>query len=1540
MPGWLVAFLVMGVGLTAADFAIARVIGPMLLRDAAMGQLRSTLRLIVLLDFGAVFILAVLAGAAGARRSIRRGARHRWTNVVGVLFGCALVPACLLEYAALVTAAIPVKPTEVNLALIAAGAIVGWMLAEFNRGIGSGGRKPAPIPSPSQVTAAGLILALGWLPTSAMSSPSSAPPVASTSMQLTAAAMPAIIPSDIQAADCNLLSVEESGNLGITIFSVDLGHSYAYRETQKADGSWEAQVIAGLQGGLKIGLGEHIGQKQLSGTALSEGISFSLAAIGDLETVNTYSIVDRGAADATVKQQTLNYLGDTVMLPGESQFTKGAGTSALLGHFNTEYPTASDISLAGKLTLSASAGLLLSYNIDMSVGAGAGVTLKDAQNKTSTDFVRKPASAEIYMNLSGDGTGEMAGLLNSFGAKAGGEVVMTLALEPNASGPNFTSLQLESTVDVGASGGLAASGDKISLVSAALGKSMPAKLLTAFKGVDANSNQTLGAKLTADATLDFKKYPLDQALFVAFFAAFQRSLAKDATTADQQNLTLATRALAAAIRNHGDFTFKGYATNQNDQNVGIQVGTVFVNGANVGTAGRIERLVLAAYKTGSADWAVSATCKPSATPSIPITAQQPLPAPAPLPVVLGPDHDGIPAALKTSLAEQYAPTYLFAPSEPDYPIGVDAFLSLPTPPSLTYHEDCPAIGHLTNNLVAPGGQGPINQDGLLHSATTSSSCSGRIGGDPFVPMGTESTNPDAIFNGHNSETYYLGWLDPSKNDAPGLIPKADGRSLDPSHWITYYHEYPTSDGGIMIQYWLFFANNNMTGSVADNLDQHGGDWDGNIQVQLDHLMRVERVWFSRHFNAYPGDYMNSVESFVPDASTQPLTTYFTNQTHPLVMLDSGSHAAFASPADYCAYKGAGPINFTGDAVWGDPAHPEQLRKIDCADHQLPVVGGLVGGTSWATTTNGTVHVDKARVTYVPNGSRGGPLRNLGEYNPGGMADCSTCAGIPPQNPTAGADMSSSFFPSDAGTFPAYSGLWGSPNSGDHSQGVPVLGSAFPPRGPVFQGYDKSNNVYTTWFNQASSSRWAPTPIAQLASCTFSGPIRCPVGTPSAPPRVVAKPGPGYIDVSWSPPARSGSSAITKYAVVVAEDNSNGSGTQDSYQSQFVSAPTTTLRVSGLKQDCHQRYTVTVAAINGAGQGPSWGASAPVRPSGFVPSSEPKLVIVLLDGVESFHDAATFNPLGPVTTDGLHSYCPESPSGYSSQFTLGLDDFMHKWNFTQATPVSTADGVKLTHHFLLDAFAAQGAVVLPYSYSYPSGAKLLPNGTFTSASYTLQDSSNGKLDQAASLLGQEIDSIHKTWGTAQIVVIGHSNGGLVAATWWDTQFISQKDHHGVSFVFTLDSPLNGVRFTGCQLGSGFAGVPCDYSDIYLARWQERQSRAEIWIPQDLTAGESLRPIGTLHDPTYVQGDNLTNLANTDTAGGDSNNNSLCSQLLLPKDGCAPFDAVVPPDFVSTCTIEDNGPAVFHNAAKTGHFVVKFCPGVISYVTNLVLGGPGP
>ena len=243
------------------------------------------------------------------------------------------------------------------------------------------------------------------------------------------------------------------------------------------------------------------------------------------------------------------------------------------------------------------------------------------------------------------------------------------------------------------------------------------------------------------------------------------------------------------------------------------------------------------------------------------------------------------------------------------------------------------------------------------------------------------------------------------------------------------------------------------------------------------------------------------------------------------------------------------------------------------------------------------------------------------------------------------------------------------------------------------------------------------------------------------------------------------------------------------------ASVTSATLGGLLTDCHQVYTISVTPMMGSVPLPRVSWPNPVRPSGVVSPTEPNRVVILLDGIRESKPQENFDPYHP-TGDGMPSYCPEawSPSARTwgeSDFALtpnGPWEFFNKWNFADPNPTAeqTANSTPRdpssisqteTHSFMLDAVAAQGDVILPYSYA---GAKLTqsagsdPRFSFNGYNHcnstppslvvllVIKDCGFGQsISVDADYLNQEIASINSVWRDSEIILLGHSQGGLFA-----------------------------------------------------------------------------------------------------------------------------------------------------------------------------------
>jgi hypothetical protein len=429
-------------------------------------------------------------------------------------------------------------------------------------------------------------------------------------------------------------------------------------------------------------------------------------------------------------------------------------------------------------------------------------------------------------------------------------------------------------------------------------------------------------------------------------------------------------------------------------------------------------------------------------------------------LVVDNDHDGVGDNLEQKLVEKYAPVIFIEPDESNYPVNVEWFLARA---HLQYHEDCffdvdddvgfNPIGSQSNLIGPPWAGGPNcgeDDEGYTHP--------------PHRQLTTIAADPDGQVSAGGATTGYSDqqtFVMPDLNDADRV------GSTNPRDWKTYYHVYPTADGGIMIQYWHVFAYNEL--SIA-GFGNHGGDWDASIQVQLDRNLQLAGVWFSRHSNDHPGDFFGKNDSRL----------HFFG-SHPLMTIDGGGHAAFADPGDFCAnHSPAG-----GTIVWptdlSDPTNPAKLAIGTAVGPFCFPFFVTSGGIVWETWTGGLVKASGGLTHPIIAPSAHGGLVNLGEYNPCTPATCNGSA-------QASALLAGQFHPLNGQIFIRYSGRWGSL---PHQEFVGT-----PPRGPVFQGFEDRGegnvSVYTAWYNRGANSPAAndgnhPWRVPPATTASNSGP---------------------------------------------------------------------------------------------------------------------------------------------------------------------------------------------------------------------------------------------------------------------------------------------------------------------------------------------------------------------------------------------------------------------------------------------------------------------
>ena len=357
----------------------------------------------------------------------------------------------------------------------------------------------------------------------------------------------------------------------------------------------------------------------------------------------------------------------------------------------------------------------------------------------------------------------------------------------------------------------------------------------------------------------------------------------------------------------------------------------------------------------------------------------------------------------------------------------------------------------------------------------------------------------------------------------------------------------------------------------------------------------------------------------------------------------------------------------------------------------------------------------------------------------------------------------------------------------------------------------------------------------------------------------------------------------------------------------------------------------------------------------VPGSSPRFVAVIVQGIGSSNPGSA-GPFDAAKARYCASPDMQMPPDNPQPALSGLADGWLNYSFDTDTGHydKTDQSTQGAGNNLIDRLAATDGYVLPFSYAgcpgctTATGASM--SGTRTSPSfvvpaYTSADvrdtdpTTTGPQDLQA-----EIASIHSVFADVPIIVVGHSNGGLIAEQWWLTY--GQHNPEGVIQVFALDSPLNGVAAgAACATGvCGPLGVGPVLGAVYAALWAHQDQYDPITLAVD-NKDHLFTAIGDLGDPLY----DLTDYPASHLTG--VKNIGLVSQLYWTEPACARsgFDLSS-----SDCTatgqavlnpcghnLDDGvGPDFGMPVDLWLHSLVKNCPGTIEDISAWIAQSPAP
>jgi Immune inhibitor A peptidase M6/IPT/TIG domain len=340
------------------------------------------------------------------------------------------------------------------------------------------------------------------------------------------------------------------------------------------------------------------------------------------------------------------------------------------------------------------------------------------------------------------------------------------------------------------------------------------------------------------------------------------------------------------------------------------------------------------------------------------------------------------------------------------------------------------------------------------------------------------------------------------------------------------------------------------------------------------------------------------------------------------------------------------------------------------------------------------------------------------------------------------------------------------------------------------------------------------------------------------------------------------------------------------------------------------------------------STAPCTVSTLPGTNEPALVAVMVDGVQTSSPSEDFYPTdfgfnGTPNHAAIDSYCSPYAASYGS-FPLSVSGVLNGYQGGSTLNPQPPQGIET----LTDQLALQGAVLLPYSYqgayfsSWPiDSAQPLFHVNYSAVS----DPGNTSVNQQAGFLWGEVQSIHKYWPDAALEIIADSGGGVPAEYYWNTAF--QQENDGVSHIFTLDAPINGLDHTFLEslIDSHLGPV---VRDFYGLLWQNMDSNNQNELQLD--SDGSFRPIGTIGDYAFALGD--VGIVGSGNQGQNAEVNALLSQLLMQCTGglfdtCTPQ---IPPDFLSPCSGD------LYGFTDASHEVVRVCKPTVDYITGITGG----
>jgi FHA domain len=605
-PAWLISgalFLLLELGFV---LLVTRFIAPAVLGASPINNLQSAVSDVTTLFASCSLAAGFLAAVVGSSIATS-GRRHRARTVfiggvagplavAGAFVGFAWLPKGSAQVSA--SAATPLTSIVVNIALVMVGAALGSFLVLWFR------RRP---PAPTIFAVVGLA---GSIALVAILCNPSLPAQADT------------VPyQDMETSGCTLGSVEDSASASLTLFSIELGPAFSFKESHTADGKWHVDVAEGATGGITLSFGEKLGN-------VGANMDVSASSHLTLTIMNSYEFPSRTQASFEIRRAPSLYLGDVAALPGVSELLKDVlGDVDSPGNFEPPPLKKSELRLAGDVSLDAQLGTQ-DYKLGITVGDAVSVEL-DADSTTpsgsqaglGSSFVSDPSKVKVGIDLNAALT---AGAGASLELNGDGELWFGIAKQGSVLGvdlwrPDSVGLNTTAELTAGAQAQLTLEGIKSFLGKGkgtagggAAGDDSRAQS-SFLKELNINLTATQALTVEADFTANgADSHPRTFAALAEFLVAVAPDF--QGKKADSAAASRAGDDLAAAFAQEADVGITGYHVRKIEGDFEISVGGEFTFGASAKLGRAQEDLLSALYRINGSELSASVNCVPLQSP--------------------------------------------------------------------------------------------------------------------------------------------------------------------------------------------------------------------------------------------------------------------------------------------------------------------------------------------------------------------------------------------------------------------------------------------------------------------------------------------------------------------------------------------------------------------------------------------------------------------------------------------------------------------------------------------------------------------------------------------------------------------------------------------------------------------------------------------------------------------------------------------------------------------------------------------------------------